>query len=90
MIGFLSSPPQEKVDLDLFGEQVNLVKRPDAYAAMSGTGPDGMKCRNCDNLIRIHRANRKVSKCGLLPLRLGKSTDISMNSPACSRFIKSD
>ena len=73
---------------DLFSQEVKLIKRPDAYAAMPGTGPDGMQCRHCDHLERTMRGDRKVSKCGLLAPKLGKATDISMNSAACSRFLK--
>lgn len=81
---------------DLFGEmppaQVKAEKTkrreiPKGYAAMPGTGPEGMRCKHCKNYA-IRQMASSYRKCLLLRAVWTASygTDIRANSPACSKF----
>lgn len=81
----------QQTDTDLFGERVQLVKRPDAYPAPVGSGPRGKTCRSCEHLFRGKYGNAVASKCALMGaggsgMLGGAATDISMNSPACRKY----
>ena len=73
-------------DLDLFGEPVRLIKRPDAYASPPGSGPDGATCRTCGNLLRAKIGNTTASKCVLVNPGGGAATDINMHTAACRQY----
>jgi len=69
---------------DLFGQVATIVRNPNAYAAMPGSGPEGRKCKECANYVRQYsRTRRPFPKCGRVKSTRGKGTDILANSPAC-------
>ena len=74
---------------DLFGQEVSIVRNPNAYAAMPGSGPEGRKCKECGSYVRQYsRTRRSFPKCGLVKSTSGKGTDILANSPACRWFTE--
>ena len=73
-------------ETDLFGERVQLVKRPNAYASPPGSGPDGKTCRTCEHILRAAAGNATVSKCKLVDPYGGAATDINMHTAACRQY----
>ena len=85
------------MSIDLFGEApkqllpVQIKRRresePRGYPAMPGTGPAGMRCKDCENYV-IRRLSKDYRKCQLMRAVWtgGAGTDIRANSPACSKF----
>lgn len=74
---------------DLFGQVATIVRNPNAYAAMPGSGPQGRKCKECGNYVRQYsRTQRSFPKCGMVKSTSGKGTDILANSPACHWFAE--
>lgn len=84
-------------NVDLFGtipDQAIIFKskntQPKGYAATPGSGPAGMKCRNCDfYIIRYTPAGNTHPKCGLMRHKWtnGRGSDIKVSSPACKKFL---
>ena len=82
------------MDVDLFGpvppENQPRTTRAgkNAYPALPGTGPAGMKCRDCEHSIYKPGVAGSYPKCNLMRARWtgGRGTDIRMRSPACSKF----
>jgi hypothetical protein len=88
------------VSIDLFGEApavnnaiVPGVKkrreaRPNGYAGIPGTGPEGRQCRHCDHYTHKGGVAGSYPKCNLCRTRWtgGRATDILARSPACSYF----
>lgn len=76
---------------DLFGEEIETIRNPDAYAAFPGTGPEGFTCKQCKHYTRVNSRTKKVYlKCGLIISTNGAGTDIKASSPACGRYLKRD
>lgn len=62
---------------------------PRGYAARPGTGPDGMRCRDCAHYVqRCSGGRRSFPKCNLAQHRWtgGRGSDILAKAPACSMF----
>lgn len=72
--------------LDLYGQAVKLVRNISAYAGLPGSGPEGMRCRDCAKFVRFEYHNRTYFKCGLGRITHGKATDIKATAPSCNRF----
>lgn len=62
--------------------------KPRGYAAQPGTGPIGMKCKNCAHYAHKENVAGNYPKCGLMRKIWtgGRATDILANSPACHLF----
>lgn len=90
---------------DLFGNEFSeeearaLMKRarknrepkPNGYAALPGTGPEGETCKTCKHIYRRQYAKTYL-KCGLMRAHWtnGKSSDIKAGSSACKHWEKSE
>lgn len=61
-----------------------LKRYPGAYAAVPGSGPKGMRCRDCKHMG--HSGHRSHPKCFLAKWTRGDATTIRTSAPACSRF----
>lgn len=53
-----------------------------------GPGPEGKKCKHCDNCYGKRMGNTYY-KCKLRPNMGGPATDIKVNWPACAKFVES-
>lgn len=62
--------------------------RPNGYAGIPGTGPDGKRCMDCDHYCRHQGGANTYPKCRLRKATwtAGRASDILARSPACSRF----
>ena len=88
------------MSIDLFGESpqqplpVQIKRRrqsqPRGYPALPGTGPEGKRCKHCENYV-IRSLAKDYRKCALMRAVWtgGPGTDIRANSPACSKFEES-
>lgn len=59
------------------------------YAALPGTGPDGMTCKDCQHKRSMgNYGGKRYIKCELRreTWTHGEGTDILASSPACSQF----
>lgn len=66
-------------------------KRPKktGHAAPAGSGPAGMRCKDCTHLVRARiRSGKIFSKCDLMrhTWTHGGGSDIRQRDPACNRF----
>lgn len=55
------------------------------YAGSPGRGPEGKRCKDCKNFVRLEYA-KTYFKCGLTNYTGGKATDIKATSPSCQYF----
>jgi len=64
---------------------------PRGYAAMPGTGPEGMQCRHCAHYTHASGTAGNYPKCGANRARWtgGRGSDILAKAPACSKFAPS-
>lgn len=62
---------------------------PRGYVAPPGTGPEGMKCKNCAHYTHQGGVSGAYPKCGANRARWtgGRGSDILANAPACNRFM---
>lgn len=85
--------------IDLFGETVVLEiseakgrkpTKPNGYAALPGTGPEGERCRTCEHAVGTGNCSRTYYKCALMRTKWtsGPGTDILLRSPACRHWEK--
>lgn len=65
--------------------------KPNGYAALPGTGPEGETCGSCAHHVRT-AWSRTYHKCGLNRVNWthGPGSDIRVRSAACSRWEKSE
>lgn len=71
---------------DLFGQERQIVKRPLAYAAAPGSGPEGKTCKTCAHRVRKQGNTKFYNKCDLVRWSRSDATDIRVSSPACWRY----
>lgn len=48
-----------------------------------GTDPQGRKCKDCANLVRVQPSDRHYWKCTQYGVSCGESTDWRVGYPAC-------
>lgn len=70
-------------------KKVRAKTKPRGHAAMPGTGPAGLTCKDCKHIHRNQQA-KVYLKCGLMQRYWtgGTATDIRAGDAACSRWEK--
>ena len=56
------------------------------YAYTPGSGPEGKKCKHCDNFERWNYNDKTYFKCELTVHTNGAGSDIRANAAACMMF----
>ena len=68
-------------------EQQKWAVKKRGHAAQPGSGPEGETCKTCRHRTRLVY-NRSYPKCGLVPPKHSKTTDIRLTDPACELWEK--